>query len=397
MNLGLRLARVGGPTSGAFAARAAWLRRDGILLGIFDDDRLLGTGEASPLPNWNGDGLERAVEALQGLVARSRDAAFLREVVDAFAKGMVDALGKDMPGASHSDRSPSASRGELAPSVLQIEPALSASPSARFAIETALGDMLARSRGDALGTLWSTRRAVPRSTLIGHLDDPAHVAAAKRAVQRGARTLKLKARGEEPALEATRVRELVAELEAPVHVRLDLNGGLDLERARRALDAYAAANVEFVEEPTAGASLLQLGACATPWFADESLCDEPLRNELVDCAALGGVVLKPTLLGGLSACRRLAAAARRRGKAVVVTHAFEGPIALAACAELAMSLANVGDPAAGIDAHAALDAFPPCKLPQLEDDGVPLTVAPAAVVGHGVTFTEVDWETSSCP
>jgi L-alanine-DL-glutamate epimerase-like enolase superfamily enzyme len=65
------------------------------------------------------------------------------------------------------------------------------------------------------------------------------------------------------------------------------------------------------------------------------------------------LVLKPTLLGGLAAARRLSSAAAGRGLPVVYSHCYEGPIAFSA-----IVAASLVDPAAtvaaGLGPHAGL-------------------------------------------
>jgi L-alanine-DL-glutamate epimerase-like enolase superfamily enzyme len=91
------------------------------------------------------------------------------------------------------------------------------------------------------------------------------------------------------------------------------------------------------------------------------------------------LVLKPTVLGGLVACLALAREAAARGLAATVTHTFDGPVALAAAAELAAALPG-GGPACGLDRHGGLDAWPPTSIPQLH----PAHVASANRPGLGL-------------
>jgi L-alanine-DL-glutamate epimerase-like enolase superfamily enzyme len=355
MSLALHVLRVGGDTSGVKSARQAFARRDGVLLGLFDAGTLLGLGEASPLPGFGTDHVDHAA----------------RELV---AIGPVSAVPES-----------AATTRELCAGM--------SSPSARFALETALLDARARMQGQPLGSLLGTRQRVKRAVLVGHLDDAEIEERALRAVARGARELKFKARGADPSAEVARLVELRRRVATALHIRLDLNGGLDVSSARAALEAYARAEVAFVEEPTQGAALLELGQCAVPWFADESLLQSDLQTALIETSAASGVVLKPTLLGGLSACVSLAARAARAQKRVVVTHAFEGPVALAACAELALALGSANAEAPGLDPHAALSAFPAAdvlQLPVAIASGS-LQVEPATVLGHGVALPARLW------
>ena len=67
------------------------------------------------------------------------------------------------------------------------------------------------------------------------------------------------------------------------------------------------------------------------------------------------------VLGGLSHCLELGRRARALNLGVVVSHSFDGPVALAAAAALALALpAGI---AQGLAPHAGLSAWPPIPLP----------------------------------
>ena len=74
------------------------------------------------------------------------------------------------------------------------------------------------------------------------------------------------------------------------------------------------------------------------------------------------VVLKPMALGGYQTCLRLAAEAKVLGLDVTVSHLFDGPVALAAAAHLALAVASRSR-ASGLDLHGALAAWPPVPVP----------------------------------
>ena len=329
-----------------------------MLLGLFDGSALVGLGEASPLPDLSADSLRDAAKELRDLVAPASLPRSLDEAADWCGKQNLE------------------------------------SPSARFATETALLDAAARQRGEAFGSLLGYRRSAERSILVGHIDDPDRIRRAASATARGARSLKFKAAGRDPANESARIIEMRRSLEVPLRIRLDLNGSLNADGARRALDHYARAEIELVEEPARGVDLLELGACAVPWFVDESLANPRLRKALLEEPAAAGFVIKPSLLGGVQQSWALAAEARSAGKQLVVTHAFEGPVALAACSELALALASPSAGAHGLDLHAALSAFPPARIAQLPNSapaGEQLQVEATSNLGLGVELPERIW------
>ncbi|MFO0761120.1 MAG: enolase C-terminal domain-like protein [Byssovorax sp.] len=114
--------------------------------------------------------------------------------------------------------------------------------------------------------------------------------------------------------------------------------------------------------------LPELGPAPVPWAADESLADPAEATLLLDQRTAAAVVLKLPVLGGLLPARDLALRAQERGLGVVVTHFFDGPIGLAAAAELARSL-PAPPLACGLDPHPQLSAWPPVSIPQLAHRG----------------------------
>lgn len=304
-------------------SQRSWSARFGQLVVLTDSDGVSGYGEATPLPGY-------------GRVEKS-----------------FDGWG-DLPWVMLHDGASSA---------LGVPNALKLPPSVRFAVETALFDLRSRRAGLCFAS-WlggaEIRDPVEQSALAGMIGRSEAWQRAHALVADGFRSLKFKALGKEPQAEAEWLIELRKSLdeESPLSLRLDLNGALDVDEARRALEVYALADVEFVEEPTSGIGLIELRECVTPWFADESLSKPGLAEALLDDSVCAGFVLKPTVLGGIFRCRDLARRADDVGKAVVVTHCFEGPVALAACAQLGRCLP--GEPlACGVAPHDALGVFMP--------------------------------------
>ncbi len=306
------------PVGGALARRHV---RAGVVLQLRDETGRIGQGEAAPLPGYSSETLSDCTASLRNLHATL-------SVVD--------------PG------DPLAALGTLA-----------ALPSAaRFALETALCDLAGQRRGVSLAVcLGGVARpgAIALHAQPGAATDPELVAEARRLVSRGFRTLKVKIGGDFDRERAALVR--LREAVGPgVSLRLDANGAWSLDGARRRLADLAPLAPEFVEQPVPGADLLALGPCAVPWAADESLVDPSVAEALLGAGPSGGCaafVVKPALLGGLSAARSLALRAQARGFGVVVTHLFDGPVGLAAACALALSLPSPPW-ACGLAAHPGL-------------------------------------------
>ena len=339
------------PLAGAAAGQN---QRAGLLLRIRADDGIAGVGEASPLPNYSPDTLDECVRQLS-------------------AMDVVALPGFDARALAEPNRVLDWIERSLAASGL-------AAPAARFALETALLDALGRETGIALAALIGGESAahvrLPLSALVSDLG------AARAAYARGVRAFKLKIShaGFDAGLALARM--LREEFGQAVTLRFDANRGLDAATAMQRLAALAEVAPEIVEEPVATEQLGTMNGAPVALALDESLAVPGAWPALA--AVCRAVVLKPTLLGGIGACLRIAREAADRGMGVTVTHTFDGPVALAAAAELACALPG-RVLACGLDRHAGLQAWPAISIPQLNE----CDVGSAGLPGLGLQ--EITW------
>jgi O-succinylbenzoate synthase len=384
--------------------------RSALVIEVRTDRGAIGLGEAAPLPGMSRDTLGDAERAAAALAARTP---------------------YDVPDREAASR---------------IAATTTAAPAARFAIETALLDALARERDISLaallrapanpvvttptaahmGAIPSSITAVPHvgphpsSTAVPHVgalpsstagphvgpqggrldsrhrgtvplaavvDDPE---GARRAFAAGIRCLKIKLG---PTDDLARVFE-IAEAAPGAVLRIDANRSWPRAEVAPRLAALADLPIDYVEEPCPGAHLLLSEPLATRLALDESLATlghDELRAALAS-HALAAVVLKPTLLGGLSVVLGLADLARRSGVAAIVSHGLEGPVGTAACVELALALG--GTHAAGLAAHPALTSWR-VEVAQLAPDHVH-PVATAGLGFEGLDLTGVVEACSTC-
>ena len=331
--------------------------RQAVRIRLLDAQGTVGLGEALPLPGYSRD-----------------DAATAERVLAALALQCAGSGGLSVPAAP-------AGAAQIAACLAPHESVLAAAPSARFALECALLDLLARRDGVSAAAWLAQGRAlqaVPVSVLLPE-DLPGAVAAAAAAVARGHRVLKLKiaradrtAHEEDALLAAVRAAADAARspASAPVRLRLDANGAMNPAQLPVRLAALAQHGIELVEEPVAGAALLRLPALPLRWAADESLAEPGLAAALLRLPAASrpaAWVLKPAELG-LTRCLAWAAAAAGSGLGVVVTHSLDGELGHAAACALAAALTTPPWPC-GLAPHAGLRhpepgppvLPPPCK------------------------------------
>jgi O-succinylbenzoate synthase len=157
----------------------------------------------------------------------------------------------------------------------------------------------------------------------------------------GCRTAKVKVaeRGQVPGEDQVRLEAVREALGRDGLVRIDVNGGWDVDEAVRLVPLLdrAAGGLEYVEQPCA--TVEELAAVRrrvdVPIAADESIRRAADPYRVRDLAAADIAVLKVQPLGGVRACLRIA---EDIGLPVVVSSAVETSIGIAAGLALAAAL-----------------------------------------------------------
>lgn len=277
------------------SAQRAWPRRDGVLVTAHFDG-VTGWGEASAL---EGMSVETAVD-VEDALASVGDVIEVEEP----ASGEPIALPRRLP------------------------------PSARFGLETALADLFSQRAGSSLAA-WlrpEPTETVETQILLDRLDG---LPALGEVLAQGARAVKVKlGRSHRMREEISLLRHLRAQHPDCV-IRADANG---TAVAPELLDALVEVGCVLLEDPCP-LELLAARAWPLPIALDEALYADPDgAMDALDRGLASAVVLKPSLIGGLSRCIELAREAERRGARVIVSHALESPVALAAAAHLALAI-----------------------------------------------------------
>ncbi|CAA9415229.1 MAG: O-succinylbenzoate synthase [uncultured Rubrobacteraceae bacterium] len=296
-------------------------RREGSLIRLTAEDGHEGWGEAAPLPYFSPESLEDTIEHLRATAP--------------------ELVGRRMPeDIQKSDNGP----------VLELA---SLSPSARFGLEVALLNLHAACRGEALPDLRSddpTKTIYTNGLISGSLEKM--LVEAFSMGEAGYRAVKLKV-GRRKVYEDMEVVRRVGEiLGGGVSLRLDANRAWGFEEALEFAGGISGTRIEYVEEPLAAPA--RLGELAREWglpvALDESLVGM-LPEDLGRHAYARAVVLKPTLLGGVSRVLGFAERAKALGMAAVVSSSYEGGVGMGALVALA---ASVGEEPAGLDTYRAL-------------------------------------------
>jgi L-alanine-DL-glutamate epimerase-like enolase superfamily enzyme len=283
-------------------ARGVLRRREMVLLRVRDGDGVVGLGEAVPLALRGGVSLVEVVRELEGWGEH-------RE---------VDGL----------------------------------SAPARCAVETALMDLRGRRVGKRkeAGEGEQDEAVECNATLVS--GPPQQVAAeAEKWARDGFTTFKLKLGAEtaktvpgEPFLrsrDVEQVRAVRSALGPGVRIRVDANEAWGLETAKATLAALEPFGIELAEQPVAGLEAMAKLAASTsiPLAADESVATLGDAEEAVALGACAYTGIKLSKVGGPEEALAIADVLP-----AYVASALDGPVGIAAAAQVALSLAETEHP-----------------------------------------------------
>lgn len=236
---------------------------------------------------------------------------------------------------------------------------LIATPAARFAVECALLEHLARRHDRSVASLLGggaePRAELSVNALIEGEDAAGLARAAAAAVEEGFEVVKVKVAARPLATDAQRLLAVRRAVGPQVRLRIDANGGWTEASARSALRGLEALDLEVCEQPVQPGDVEGLRRlrrhvpCRIA--ADETMLVAGVLGQLLrrdpDPAA-DVVVLKPAALGGLLPALDLARRAFEAGVASYVTTLMDGPLSRAAAAHLAAVLPGSGSWAHGL-------------------------------------------------
>jgi o-succinylbenzoate synthase len=215
-------------------------------------------------------------------------------------------------------------------------------PPVGSALAMAHRDRDARRAGVPLASTLTDRpaTAVPVNALVGD-DEPDVVAAqVELAVAAGYQAVKLKVAGGPPERDLARIRAAAEVVAGRAALRLDANGRWDLDTALTVLTRLDGTDVEYVEEPVAGAEDFRRVRSGTPFpvAIDEQATTPDAARRAIDEAWADVIVLKPTLLGDLAVAVALGRRAHAAGIVPVVTTVVDSAVGVTAALHVAAAL-----------------------------------------------------------
>ena len=230
----------------------------------------------------------------------------------------------------------------------------------KSAFDMALHDLAAKAAGLPLYRfLGGTRREIVTDMTLGIGTPEKMAAAARAAVAKGARTLKIKL-GKGVAEDIERVRAIRTAAGPDIALRADANQGWSYDDAVAALNGIAPFGIQFCEQPIHHDFDIRLpglrARSPVPIMADESVFNRHDAIRLIEAGAVDFINVKLAKSGGILEARAIADEAGKRGVKCMLGGMLESRLALTAKVHLAMAHANF--------AFYDLDT---CLLGQLED------------------------------
>ncbi|MYA74308.1 MAG: o-succinylbenzoate synthase [Acidimicrobiaceae bacterium] len=288
--------------------------RDGVLFAISDGVHV-GWGEAAPLPGWSRESCDDCRRGLESVAPRLSECDSVDD-----------------------------------PRLTEILAELETHPHARAAIAGASLDLAAQSDGVSLGSLLNgrfgsvPREALPHSVsvngLISDLQPERVAAAAAELASEGISAVKLKVAATDSNTDVARVAATRSAIGDDIELRLDANGGWDIETAVDTLRRMADYDITFCEEPTAGIDgIAVVGAAGVvPVAVDESAVTVGDIAAALKTDAIRVVIVKPQALGGSDLAMAALAMAEETGAGAVVTSMIDSAVGVAHAAHFAAAV-----------------------------------------------------------
>src|SRR5262245_4006141 len=284
-----------------------------VLVKVHTDDGIVGLGEATVGPRWNGE-------------TGSGCESVLREY-----------LTPAVVGADPFQRTVIRRR---------MDEVIKLHPFAKSAIEMALWDIAGKALGmpvyQLLGGL--VRDPVPIKMVVGAFPPADAVKLAEKFLTWGVRYLKVKV-GLDPRTDLERVRAIRAVAGPDVPIGIDANGGWSLAVARRMVKELEPLRLAFIEQPIPPgdpAALAELRSLTTaPIMADESAFTLTEAWTVAAARAADIVSVYPGKNGGIAAALEVAHLARAAGMACHLGSNLELGVATAAMIHLAAACPEI--------------------------------------------------------
>ena len=246
-------------------------------------------------------------------------------------------------------------------------------PSARFALETAIFDILSQKSKKPLAEFLNpkSKSQVSVNGIVEvHLPSD------------GFSVMKAKVGFRNLFDEIEHLVMLTKSFGEDVSFRLDANGAFDLPQAIRFCKEMEVFNIDYIEQPLPSDELVDLAELSyhtkIPIALDESLTDYNSAEKIIENQAANVFIIKPMVSGGFTECKKIINLAREENIRIVVTSSLETNIGRMACLHLAA--ANEITEACGLSTGSLLSEDKPSN--PIEDGMLCITNTPGMGIGN---------------
>ena len=275
-------------------AGKTYANREGVWLQLQWEDNT-GVGEAAPLEGFSQENVKEVQYALEGF----------HQAIDGVSFDSDDLL-----------------------SLVNIH--TEGIPSARFALEMAVFDLLAQEEKKPL-SLYLNPHAPTEIAVNGisgiHMQGD------------GFKVIKVKVGFRNLFDEIEHLVMLTQSFGKDILFRLDVNGAFDLPQAIRFCKEMEAFNIDYIEQPLPAEELVDLAELSyhteIPIAVDESLTDYSSAEKIIENQATDVFVIKPMVSGGFTESKKIINLAKEENIRIVITSSLETNIGRMACLHLA--------------------------------------------------------------
>jgi len=203
-------------------------------------------------------------------------------------------------------------------------------PSLRHGIEQALLNLICKEKNVTIDNLLelNLQRVINVNASIGFLTKDETILKAKHLIEKGFKTLKIKAGRDNFEDDYNCIKAVRDEFGNDVKLRIDANGKWNLKNAIKILEKLEKLNLEYAEQPVNSLhNFVKLkNKISLPLAADESIRTKRAAEDFIKKNAVDYLILKPMIIGGLLPTLEIIELAEKNNITPVITSSFESAI-----------------------------------------------------------------------
>jgi len=276
-------------------AHGNFIDRKGFIISIRDSNGVEGIGDTAPFPEIGSESFGNAEQALKSMKLDLK--IELTNIHDSFKEllNYYDSL-----------------------------------PSLRHGIEQALINLICKEKNLTIDKLleFNLKRIINVNASIGFLTEDGTILKAKKLIEKGFKTLKIKAGRDNFEEDYNCIKALRDEFGNDVKLRIDTNGKWELDEAVKYLSKLEDLNLEYAEQPVNSLdNFVKLKSnVSLPLAADESIRTKRAAEDFIKKNAVDYLILKPMIIGGLLPTLEIIEMAEKNNITPVITSSFESGI-----------------------------------------------------------------------